>query len=266
MVAAAVVGSVAALAALAVGVLSPIIGVLVGFLVALVLVVVLAAIRAVFAFAPVAVVVDDAGVFESLSNTVGFVRSRPIGAAFYYVISVGSLLAVSTVSSILVLVEIFVLTTVVITVALLPALGLLKTALYARYRDRLAPPAMPERSVRRQFRDGLRRLARDDDVRPGDAGHPRGRRRPRSRLVRGRLDRRRAIRGCRRGVDPRPTRGDHPAGVRTRAVRQQLVRRDHDGLQRCRLRDPGDRLVAVQRRLHGDRRPARGRPSRCSRS
>ncbi|MWV38573.1 stage II sporulation protein M [Natrialba sp. INN-245] len=157
LVAAAVVGTVAFVAALAFGAAEPILGVLVGFLVALVLVVVLAAIRAVFAFAPVAVVVDDAGVFESLSNTVGFVRSRPIGAAFYYVISVGSLLAVSTVSSILVLVEIFVLTTVVITVAVLPALGLLKTALYARYRDRLAPPAMPERSVRGQFRDGLRR-------------------------------------------------------------------------------------------------------------
>ncbi|MEY7848976.1 stage II sporulation protein M [Natrarchaeobius sp. A-rgal3] len=154
-------GFAAFVVSLVLAAVSPIVAVLVAALVVLVLFALLVAVRAVFAFAPVAVVVDDAGVFASLSKTVGFVRSRPIHAGFYYAISVGSLLAVSVISSFLVIVEIFTLTTVVVALVLLPGLGLLKTALYSQYRDTLRPPAMPERSVRGQLRAGLGRGFRE---------------------------------------------------------------------------------------------------------
>ena len=53
----------------------PLAGVLAALLVGLLTIGVLAAVRALFAFAPVAVVVDDAGVFGSLSATASFVRA-----------------------------------------------------------------------------------------------------------------------------------------------------------------------------------------------
>lgn len=115
-----------------------------------------AVIRAVFAFAPVAVVVDDVGVFGSLSRTLGFVRHRPIGAAFYYVVSAGSLIAFSTVSGLLAMAEVLTLGALVTTVVLFPFLDLLKTGLYTDARGRLEPPAAPERSIRSQFTDGVR--------------------------------------------------------------------------------------------------------------
>ncbi|RQG92801.1 stage II sporulation protein M [Natrarchaeobius halalkaliphilus] len=136
---------------------APVVGLLVGLLSILVLIGILAAVRALFAFAPVAVVVDDAGVFGSLSKTVGFIRRRPIEAGFYYAISVGTVLAISVVSSFLVIVEVVAFTSLLTVLVVLPALDLLKTALYANYRDRLRAPAQPERSVRTQFRDGIRR-------------------------------------------------------------------------------------------------------------
>ncbi|WP_049921961.1 stage II sporulation protein M [Halopiger djelfimassiliensis] len=123
----------------------------------LVLLAVLAAVRALFAFAPVAVVVDDAGVFGSVSKSFGFVRRRPIGAGFYYALSVGTMLAVSTVSGVLMLVDVVSATSLVTVLVVLPALDLLKTALYVEYRGRLAPPTQPTRTLRAQFRDGLGR-------------------------------------------------------------------------------------------------------------
>lgn len=123
----------------------------------LVLVVALLAIRALFAFAPVAVVVDDTTTFGSLSNAVGFIRSRPIQAGFYYVMSVGTLLAISTVSGVLVLVDVVAFTSLLTVLLVFPALDLLKTALYNDYRTRLEPPVTTDRSLREQFRDGVRR-------------------------------------------------------------------------------------------------------------
>ncbi|RQH01760.1 stage II sporulation protein M [Natrarchaeobius oligotrophus] len=151
------IGAFALFASVALAIASPILSVLVALLLMLALIAVLAVVRALFAFAPVAVVVDDAGILRSLVNTAGFVRRRPIDAGFYYVISVGSLLAISVVSSLLVMVEIVAFTSLVSVAILLPALDLLKTALYGGYRDRLSPPPSPERSVRTQFRDGIRR-------------------------------------------------------------------------------------------------------------
>ncbi|WP_455449242.1 stage II sporulation protein M [Natrinema thermotolerans] len=120
-------------------------------------IVALLAIRAVFAFAPVAVVVDDAGVVGSLRHAAGFIRRQPVEAGFYYVMAVGAFLALSTVSGLLSLVDIVALGSLVTSFVLFPALDLLKTAVYCGYRDRLEPPASPPRSLRGQFRAGLGR-------------------------------------------------------------------------------------------------------------
>ncbi|WP_408957747.1 stage II sporulation protein M [Natrinema sp. 74] len=114
-------------------------------------------IRAVFAFAPVAVVVDDAGVFGSLRNTLGFVRARPGGAVFYYLVALVTIVAFSIVTRLLSVVDIVTVGSLLTALVVFPALDLLKTAVYCDYRERLTPPAPPERSVRQQLRNGLRR-------------------------------------------------------------------------------------------------------------
>lgn len=118
-------------------------------------------IRAVFAFAPVAVVVEDVGVTDSLSHSVGFIRRRPVGAAFYYIIAVGAIFLYSTLSSLLFFLGVSLLLTIVFVLVLLPGLDLLKTALYALDQDRLEPPSAVERSVRTQLTAGLLRGWRD---------------------------------------------------------------------------------------------------------
>ncbi|ELY92696.1 hypothetical protein C483_07007 [Natrialba hulunbeirensis JCM 10989] len=123
----------------------------------LVVAVLLAAVRALFAFAPVAVVADDTGVLGSLSSTAGFIRARPVDAVFYYALSIGSFLVVGVLSSILLLVEVVAFTSLVTMIVLLPALDLLKMALYVNYRGRLEPPEMPDHSLWTQFRGGVGR-------------------------------------------------------------------------------------------------------------
>jgi uncharacterized membrane protein SpoIIM required for sporulation len=173
---AAVLAAVGAATALFAGAVSLATGVaafaaVVVLLAALVAVPVLAAVRALFAFAPVAVVVDDAGVFGSLRNAVGFVRSRPVGAVFYYVLAVGGVLALSTIAGVLSLVDVVSVGSLLSALVLFPALDLLKTALYRDYRGRLAPPDPPGRSLRAGLRAGLRRgwteLASFVRARPG---------------------------------------------------------------------------------------------------
>ncbi|MHC3439632.1 stage II sporulation protein M [Natrialbaceae archaeon A-gly3] len=133
------------------------IGLLVALPAVLAWIALVAVIRAIFAFAPVAVVVDDVGVFASLSRTGGFIRSNPVGAGFYYVISVGSLVALSTVSGILAFVDVMTLGSIVTVLVLFPVLDLLKTALFTQYRGRLVSPESVGRSLRAQFAGGLRR-------------------------------------------------------------------------------------------------------------
>ena len=149
------VALLATLVAVATG--SALVAGLVALLSGLVLVAVLAAVRALFAFAPVSVVVDDATVVGALSNAVSFVRARPVRAGFYYLVAVGTLLAFSVVSGVLTLVEVTAFPSLVTVVLVFPALDLLKTALYSGARGRLSPPPLPERSVRGQFSDGVRR-------------------------------------------------------------------------------------------------------------
>ncbi len=126
-------------------------------LAAVVALVVLLAVRAVFAFAPVAVVVDDAGVFGSLRNTLGFVRARPGGALFYYLVALVTVVALSAVTGLLSLGDVATVGPLLSALVVFPVLDLLKTAVYCGYRDRLAPPEPPTNTVREQLRGGLRR-------------------------------------------------------------------------------------------------------------
>ncbi len=151
------IGMPTTIAAAAAGMAHPVLGVLVGLLGVLVGVISVAVLRAMFAFAPVAVVVDDVGIVDSLRATIGFVRTDPVGAGFYYAFALGSLLALSTVAGVLTLVGVTMVFSLVTAVIVFPLLDLLKTALYARYRDSLYPPHQPSRRLRRQFRDGLKR-------------------------------------------------------------------------------------------------------------
>ncbi|AGB38007.1 stage II sporulation protein M [Natronococcus occultus] len=116
-----------------------------------------AAIRAVFAFAPVAVVVDDAGVFGSLSATLGFLRRHPVAAGFYYVLAIGASVAMSVLTGLFVFLEVPSLGTLLTTLLVFPFLDLLKTALYGGPKGKLSPPSAPERPFRSRFADGLRR-------------------------------------------------------------------------------------------------------------
>ncbi|WIV66182.1 stage II sporulation protein M [Natrialbaceae archaeon AArc-T1-2] len=123
----------------------------------LVWLVVVAVVRALFAFAPVAVVVDTVGVFASVTRSAGFVRRRPVPAAFYYVVSIGVLVGVTTALSTLAFVGAESVASLLVLLLVLPALDLLKTVLYGDYRGTVAPPSMPESSLRTQFVRGLRR-------------------------------------------------------------------------------------------------------------
>ena len=155
-----VLGVVGIATALVAGALSLVSGteVLAGALVAFVL---LLAVRALFAFAPVAVVVDDTGVFASLRNVLGFVRAQPVNAAFYYVLAIGAFVGLSTITGLFSVVNVVTVGSLLSALVVLPALDLLKTAVYCGYRDRLRPPEPPTRSLRSSVQAGLRRGLRE---------------------------------------------------------------------------------------------------------
>ncbi|GAA0723568.1 putative membrane protein SpoIIM required for sporulation [Halorubrum trapanicum] len=123
---------------------------LVGF-VALVLV------RILFAFAPVAVVVDDAGVVGAVEGAGGFVRSNPVDAAAYLVVAIGALVAVASVASGVAFLGGGAVVALASAVVVAPALDLLKTVLYGDYRGTVDPVSPPETGVRTQLVGGLRR-------------------------------------------------------------------------------------------------------------
>ncbi|MDJ1434650.1 stage II sporulation protein M [Halostagnicola sp. A-GB9-2] len=115
------------------------------------------AIRAVFTFAPVAVVVDDTTAFGSLSNAAGFIRSAPVEAIFYFIIALIASIGFVSVISVLSVVGSGSVVTLVTLLLVTPALDLLKTALYGGYRGQIASPAPIESSFRSQFTGGIRR-------------------------------------------------------------------------------------------------------------
>lgn len=153
------IGLVASLASAVVvaAVGDPIVAVFVALFGGLVWLVSVLAIRAVFAFAPVAVVVDDVGAFASVRNAAGFVRRRLGGAVFYYVLAIVATVASGVAAGLLSLVEVSTLVPLVGMLVVFPLLDLLKTGLYADYREPVAIPPAAERSLSGQFAGGLRR-------------------------------------------------------------------------------------------------------------
>lgn len=135
---------------------SPLLGLLVGLVAAVVWIVAAIAIGFLFAFAPVAAVVDDVGASDALRGAAGYVRADPVDAVVYGVLAVGvigTLYALAAVAGeaagLLVGVGSFLFVG--------PVLSLTKTALYVRHVDSIAPPAAPDRPLRRQVVDGLGR-------------------------------------------------------------------------------------------------------------
>ena len=135
----------------------PLLGALAALVAFLVVLFVLLGIRILFAFAPAAVVVDDASVVGSVSGAGGFVRSNPADAAAYLVVAVGVLIGISSAGSALAFVGGGATVALVSAVVVAPALDLLKTVLYGDYRGRVDPVDPPEAGVRAQFVGGVRR-------------------------------------------------------------------------------------------------------------
>ena len=119
--------------------------------------VVLLLVRAVFAFAPAAVVVDETGVVGAVEGAGGFIRSNPVDALAYLVVAVGVLVAISSAASALAFLGGGAAVALVSAVVAAPALDLLKTVLYGDHRDAVAPVEPVDARLRDQFTGGVRR-------------------------------------------------------------------------------------------------------------
>lgn len=142
--------------------LAPLVGVVFGALVLPVVLAIVVVTRAVFAFVPVTVVVDDVGLRRSIMGAGSYIRRESVGAVGYYAISVGVLLAVSTVAAVLSLVRANGVIAPLAILVIAPALDLVKTGLYAGTCHGLVPPEGPVDTLSAQLsigaRRGLRRL------------------------------------------------------------------------------------------------------------
>ena len=163
-------GSIAAAAAF---LANPLLGAAVAVAALLVGFVAVVLVRVLFAFAPVAVVVDDAGVVGAVEGAGGFVRSNPVDAVAYLVVATGSLIAVGAVASAVTVVGGGAVVALASAVVVAPALDLLKTVLYGDHRGTVDPLAPTETGVRAQLVGGLRRGWRElgGFVRSAPGGH-----------------------------------------------------------------------------------------------
>lgn len=147
---------VAVAVVVAVALVSPLAGALAALLAALLWLGTVAAVRLVFAFAPVVAVVDDTGVAGAVGDGARFVRSTPADAAGYALLAVvvfGAITSLAAVGARAGGVVAGVLSFLVVA----PVLSLTKTALYTSHVDTISPPPAPDRSLTDQVGDGLRR-------------------------------------------------------------------------------------------------------------
>ena len=136
---------------------TPLLGAAVALFALLVGLVVLLLVRAVFAFAPAAVVVDETGLVGAVEGAGGFIRAHPVDALAYLVVAVGVLVAISSAASALAYLGGGTVVALASAVVAAPALDLLKTALYGDYRGAVAPADPVDASLRDQFLGGVRR-------------------------------------------------------------------------------------------------------------
>ena len=142
---------------LAAGLITPLLGLLALLVVLPLWTAIFLLVRAVMAFAPVAIVVDDVGVIGSITATFGFLRRDPLAAVVYYafaVVLVGGL-AIGVGAFSLVGADRFI--ALLGLLAIYPLLDLFKTALYGGSRDSVSMPPPTEVRLRTQFVGGLRR-------------------------------------------------------------------------------------------------------------
>jgi len=136
---------------------NPFLGAAVALVALLVGLTVLLLVRAVFAFAPAAVVVDETGVVGAVEGAGGFIRSNPVDALAYVVVAVGVLVAISSAASALAFSRGGAVVALASAVVAAPALDLLKTVLYGDHRDAVAPVEPVDARLRDQFVGGIRR-------------------------------------------------------------------------------------------------------------
>jgi uncharacterized membrane protein SpoIIM required for sporulation len=136
---------------------NPFLGAAAALVVLLVGLVALLLVRVVFAFAPAAVVVDDAGALGAVEGAGGFVRSNPADAAAYLVVAVGVVVGISSAASALAFLGGGAVVALVSAVVAAPALDLLKTVLYGDHRGAVDPLDPPAAGIRSQFTGGVRR-------------------------------------------------------------------------------------------------------------
>lgn len=138
-------------------VISPVLGLFVGILAAFLWLGIVVAIRAIFVFVPVSLVVDNTGIGGGIRGSLGFIKAEFGKAVVYYVIAIGVLLGWSGVSSTLATFGASGIAALGSLVLVAPALDLLKTVLFGDYRGSVDPPASPTAGVTTQVRRGLRR-------------------------------------------------------------------------------------------------------------
>ncbi|WP_433631390.1 stage II sporulation protein M [Halomicrococcus sp. NG-SE-24] len=95
-----------------------------------------------FAFAPQAIVVDDAGVVEAVKRATGFVRREPGRVVGYLVVAFGAVVATGAAAVGFQALGVGSLLQVAVAFLVTPALGVLKTALYLDPRDPGPPTAV----------------------------------------------------------------------------------------------------------------------------
>lgn len=118
-------------------------------------------IRAIFTFAPVALVVGDTSIIGALRRSVGFIRGEFMHAVSYWAIAIGVLLGWAAFSSTLAGIGIPSLAALGSFLLVAPALDLLKTVLYGEFRGKVDPLDSPEVGFIAQTKHGLTRGLRE---------------------------------------------------------------------------------------------------------
>lgn len=114
-------------------------------------------IRAVFVFAPVAMVVEDRSITGSIGASARYIRRDFVGAVSYFAVAIGVMIAFSGVAGSFALVGAPAMASLASILLIAPTLDLLKTVLYGDHHDLVDPPASPEIGIWEQTKRGFRR-------------------------------------------------------------------------------------------------------------
>ncbi|SDX96312.1 stage II sporulation protein M [Halopenitus persicus] len=147
----------AAIAVAVASIIHPVLGVLAALAALLGWTVIVLCTRAVLAFAPVAIVVDDVGVLGGVDAGLGYIRANPADALGYYAVAIAALFVVASAGGALALVEAPSLVGLASLLVVAPGLDLVKTGLFGRWRGTVDPAAPPDVPLRESVRAGVGR-------------------------------------------------------------------------------------------------------------